>query len=74
MCLAVPLQLIERCENDGIGEFDGVRRKIRLDFVSAAKPGDYLLVHAGFAIEIVDPVQAKADREAYREVLDAANP
>jgi hydrogenase expression/formation protein HypC len=54
-----------------VGEFDGVRRKIRLDFVPDARPGDFVIVHAGFAIEILDRTQALADREAYREVTNA---
>lgn len=70
MCLAVPLKLVEMDGPNGVGEFDGVRRKIRLDFVKP-RLGDYLLVHAGFAIEVVDPDQARADREAFLEVLDA---
>ena len=70
MCLAVPLKLIEIDGPNGVGEFDGVRRRVRLDFVKA-RPGDYVLVHAGFAIEIVDPQQAEADREVFSEVLHA---
>lgn len=71
MCLAVPLQLIQITAPDGVGEFDGVRRKVRLDFVPQARVGDYVIVHAGFAIEVLDPAQAEADRQAYREVQDA---
>lgn len=71
MCLAVPLELKEKNGADGVGEFDGVRRKIRLDFVPDARPGDFVIVHAGFAIEILDRTQALADREAYREVTNA---
>lgn len=69
MCLAVPLKIEEIAGVEGIAGFDGVRRKIRLDFVPHAKTGDYVLVHAGFAIEVMEEKQAKEDREAYREVL-----
>ena len=69
MCLAVPLRLEEINGAEGIGEFDGLRRKIRLDFVPRAQRGDYVLVHAGFAIEVMEAKQAKEDRAAYREVL-----
>lgn len=72
MCLAVPLKILQLTGPDGVGEFDGVRRKIRLDFVPGAKVGDYVIVHAGFAIEVLDPEAAKADRRAFREVADAA--
>ena len=71
MCLAVPLKLISIDGQTGMGEFDGVRRKVRLDFVPKAAVGDYVIVHAGFAIETMNPEQAEADREAFREVTHA---
>ncbi|MBP3655576.1 MAG: HypC/HybG/HupF family hydrogenase formation chaperone [Clostridia bacterium] len=71
MCLAVPLKLISVDGRQGVGEFDGVRRSVRLDFVPKAAVGDYVIVHAGFAIETMKPEQAEADRQAFREVTDA---
>ena len=68
MCLAVPLKLISIDGQSGMGEFDGVRRKVQLTFVPQAKVGDYVIVHAGFAMEIMDVEQAELDREAFREV------
>ena len=71
MCLAVPLRLNEINGASGVGEFDGVRRKVQLTFVPNAKVGDYVIVHAGFAVEIMDEEQAELDREAFREVTRA---
>lgn len=71
MCLAVPLKLVSIDGQTGVGEFDGVRRKVQLTFVPQAKAGDYVIVHAGFAIEIMDEEQAELDREAFREVSRA---
>ena len=71
MCLAVPLRLIEINGAVGVGEFDGVRRKVQLTFVPNAKVGDYVIVHAGFAVEIMDEEQAELDREAFHEVTRA---
>ena len=71
MCLAVPLKLIAIDGQTGVGEFDGVRRKVQLTFVPKAKVGDYVIVHAGFAMEIMDEEQAELDREAFREVTRA---
>ena len=71
MCLAVPLKLIAIDGASGVGEFDGVRRKVQLTFVPKAKVGDYVIVHAGFAMEIMDEEQAELDREAFREVTRA---
>ena len=71
MCLAVPLKLIEINGNAGIGERSGITREVRLDFIDKPKLGDYVIVHAGFAIERLDPKQAEEDLEAYDE-LDQA--
>lgn len=71
MCLAVPLKLIAIDGATGVGEFDGVRRKVQLTFVPKAQVGDYVIVHAGFAMEIMDAQQAELDREAFREVTRA---
>lgn len=68
MCLAVPLRLIKIEGNNGIGERSGITREIRLDFIDAPQPGDYVIVHAGFAIERLDPKQAELDLEAYDEL------
>ena len=71
MCLAVPLKIVEKNGADGVGEFDGVRRRVRLDFVPQAQMGDYVIVHAGFAIEKLDEQQARENLEALQEVADA---
>ena len=71
MCLAVPLKVVEKNGNDALGEVDGIRRKIRVDFLPDVKTGDYVMVHAGFAIERLDPKQAEENLAAMREVADA---
>ena len=71
MCLAIPLKITEIDGNDAVGERDGIRRKIRLDFIPSPRVGDYVIVHAGFAIERLDAQQAEEDLAAAREVEDA---
>ena len=71
MCLAIPLRIAEICGNDGIGEANGLRRAIRLDFIREPKIGDYVIVHAGFAMERLNEAEALATLEAFREVADA---
>ena len=71
MCLAVPLKIVEINGLDAVGERHGVRRNIRLDFAESAQLGDYVIVHAGFAIERMDAVQAEANLAAIQEVEDA---
>ena len=71
MCLAVPLKLVEIHGNDAVGEARGTRRKIRVDFIPEPKPGDYVMVHAGFAIERLPERQALEDLETWEELDDA---
>ena len=46
-------------------------RRIRVDFIKEPKPGDYVIVHAGFAIERLPEQQALADLEAWEDVENA---
>ena len=71
MCLAIPLKLKNIEGMDAVGERDGIRRKIRVDFIKEPKIGDYVIVHAGFAIERLKKEQAEADIAAAREVENA---
>ena len=71
MCLAVPLKLIEINGSDAVGEALGMRRAVRVDFIPDPKPGDYVMVHAGFAIERLTETQAEADLESWGELKDA---
>ena len=71
MCLAVPLKIIEIDGMKGVGEVEGLRRNMRLDFIKEPKVGEYVIVHAGFAIERLPEKQALADIEAWAEVENA---
>ena len=71
MCLAVPLKLIEINGNDAIGEALGMRRSVRVDFIPDPKPGYYVMVHAGFAIERLPEEQAMEDLETWEELRNA---
>ena len=71
MCLAVPLKIVEMNGADAVGERDGIRRKIRLDFIPNPQIGEYVIVHAGFAIERLTPEQAIENLAAAREVENA---
>lgn len=71
MCLAVPLKLVEINGKEAVGERHGIRRNIRLDFLPAPKLGDYVIVHAGFAIETLNARQAQQNLDAVKEVEDA---
>ena len=69
MCLAVPLELMEKSGDMGIVEMGGVRRKVNISFVENAKPGDYLIIHAGFAITILDRKEAEETLKILNECI-----
>lgn len=63
MCLAVPGQLLSIAGDDpltrqGRVAFAGIVKQANLAYVPEAKAGDYLLVHAGFAIAVIDEAEA----------------
>ena len=68
MCLAVPAQLVHINESIGTVELTGVPRECSLLLVPEAKIGDWLLVHAGCAVQIVDEEEARLTLEAFREL------
>ena len=70
MCLAIPLKLTEIDGNTAVGEALGMSRKIRVDFIPEPKIGDYVMVHAGFAIERVGEEQALEDLGEWEELRD----
>ena len=71
MCLAIPLQLVEINGKTAVGEAMGMRREIRVDFIDQPKIGEYVIVHAGFAIERLPEQQALDDLEAWEDVRNA---
>ena len=71
MCLAIPLQLVEINGNSAVGEAMGMKRQIRVDFIENPRIGDFVIVHAGFAIERLPEGQAMEDLAAWEEVQNA---
>lgn len=69
MCLAIPGK-IKSINEDKVAEvdFDGVMRTASMDMLPNAKIGDYVLVHAGFAIEIVDKKEAEKTLDLLKEL------
>ncbi len=58
MCLAVPMKIVECEGEDGQVELGGVRRTISLALLSEAQVGDFVLVHAGYALTVIDAEEA----------------
>lgn len=69
MCLAVPMKVVKREGDKGVAELEGVTREVALHFVDA-QVGDYILVHAGFAIQKVDEESALETIELFRSMME----
>ena len=73
MCLAIPGKLIELMDDSqgvhmGKANFGGIVKQICLEYAPDAKPGDYVLVHVGFAIGKVDEAEAAKTFEILAEM------
>ena len=74
MCLAVPMRLVKRDELVGVVELGGVEREVSLMLLDDAKLGEYLLIHAGYAIGRLDEEEARTTLELLRELGERSEP
>jgi hydrogenase expression/formation protein HypC len=72
MCLGIPGQVVEP-PKDGLARIDvsGVRREVSVAFVPEVQPGDWVLVHVGFALARIDEEEARATLELLAEAIAA---
>jgi hydrogenase expression/formation protein HypC len=71
LCLAVPAQISQITGTMATVDLGGVRREVSVVMVPGAKTGDYVLVHAGYAIQLVDQEEALVTLELFREIAEA---
>lgn len=70
MCVGVPMQVVSIDNGNAITEIDGVRREASLMLLAEeVKIGDFVIVHAGFAISKLDEEDARETLEMMREVF-----
>jgi hydrogenase expression/formation protein HypC len=72
MCLAVPGKLLSITGEDvlrsGTVSFGGINKQVSLAYVPEAKVGDYVIVHVGFAISIVEESEARQTFEYLKQM------
>ena len=68
MCLAIPMKVSKIEGNMGMVSLSGTQRKINIEFTDGIKVGDYVMVHAGFAIQRLDEKEAKKTLSILREM------
>jgi hydrogenase expression/formation protein HypC len=61
------MKLVEQEGTKGTAELDGVRREVDLSLVEEAKVGDYVLMHVGFAIQVIDETTAAETLQEFQE-------
>lgn len=71
MCLGIPAKIMERNESAAVVELGGVRREISVMLVDDVAVGEWVIVHAGFAIEKLSEVEAEQTLALFREIADA---
>ena len=72
MCIAAPAHVVEinKEENWLFADFGGARQQAKLDLLPDVEIGDYVLIHAGYAIEKLSEEAAKESLEAWEELLE----
>jgi hydrogenase expression/formation protein HypC len=75
MCLGVPGKIVEVFSANGLSmgkiDFGGVIREVCLAYVPEAKPGDYAIVHVGFALNLISESEAQETLELLRQMAEA---
>ncbi|MCK5229819.1 MAG: HypC/HybG/HupF family hydrogenase formation chaperone [Desulfobulbaceae bacterium] len=69
MCLAIPSRIVSIKDDMGTIDVDGVKREVSLLLLEDPKVGEYVIVHAGFAINKIDETAAQESLRILREVL-----
>jgi hydrogenase expression/formation protein HypC len=70
MCLAVPMKVISKEGDTGSAEMGGIKRNVSFMMLPDVKIGEYIIVHAGFAIERLDEKEAKERLRLLKEISE----
>lgn len=70
MCVAVPAEVIEIREYEALVNFGGVKKVVNIELVSDVNVGDYVLLHAGCAVQKIDKEEADKTLEIFRALAE----
>jgi hydrogenase assembly chaperone HypC/HupF len=73
MCLGIPGKIIEIKDKNAVAEILGATREISIELLNDVDIGDYVLIHAGCAIQILDEEEASATIQLFNELKDITN-
>lgn len=71
MCLGIPVKITKIDGTKAEAEIGGVKREVDLSIIGGVKTGDYVILHAGFAIEKLDEEEAKETLQLLREISES---
>jgi len=69
MCLAVPVQVVSIEGSEAEVEIGGVKRQVSIVLTPEAKVGDYVLLHTGYAINVIDEAEAQETLKLLEEMI-----
>jgi hydrogenase expression/formation protein HypC len=69
MCLAIPMKLVSVNGNQGVVETGGIFKAVDISLLPQIVPGDYVIVHAGFAIERMNEAEARKTLDFFDEMI-----
>ncbi len=73
MCLAIPALVLRRIEaEDAVIDAGGIEKRVSLALLPEANAGDYVIVHAGYAISRVDPEEAQRTLDLFAQMQEVA--
>lgn len=70
MCLAIPAKIVDIKGTNGTAEIGGVRRDVDLRMLDDVELGDFVIIHAGFAIQKLDTKDAEKTLAMLREIAE----
>ena len=73
MCLAIPALVKSLEGHQAVVDIDGVTREVSIQLTPDVKVGDYVLLHTGYAINVIDPVEAEETLKLLKEISAASS-
>ena len=70
MCLAIPGKILEIDQNSALVDFDGIKQNVIIALIQNPEIGKYVIVHAGYAIEMMNEKEALEAIELWKEIAE----
>jgi len=71
MCLAIPAQITKIDGAKAVADIEGIARDISIELTPEAKVGDYVLLHTGYAISVIDAAEAEETLKLLHEMAES---